>query len=474
MKETIKTEKAKIKLPKFKGVTKITLTDINTGEEETIVEENLVTDAVANFFSEDAFGLLNLSSDKLLPLRNMYGGVLCFEESITENPALYSVPSGATNALIAHAGQTAHSSTSNRRGNPNGELSGEIEDGNGYKFVWDFAANQGNGTIKTVCLTHSAAGDIGTEPLAEYNEHPLKYVSIEQAWARPKASTTRAHALNYPVIYDTKTSEGIALFFNANNKLDIIKVKGITSTVTLNGEVMKFRELDHHEVTIYRNGTTAFSDTLTSMFVDTSANEIVFYGLGSATSTTLYIARVNLETYAVTNRAINLPYSAVFQNGNIIHKKHPRYPYIDGCLYLPSSAKTQDDKFTFIKIDINNPSASVLLEDSNLSEMPSLQSFIVPVNVSQGFVVGINYLINGDKVRQLPYFFSDQNFKGRGLAAHLFGSNAFITEYNYNDYGPYWGCVINAYYLATINVLSTPVNKQANQAMRIEYSLTEV
>lgn len=471
MKENITKKNTSVKVPEYKGITKITLTDVNTGEKKTIVEENLVTNAVRDFFAEDAFGLLDLNSTRLVPLRNMFGGVMCFSEVITENPALYSVPSDSTNPLTAHAGQTAHSSSSNKRGNPNGELSGETQGGSGYKFVWDFAPNQGNGPIKTVCLTHSLSGDIGTEPMVEFNEHPIKIVSSSPDWARPKASTTRQDAINYPVIYNTATSEGIALWFNSSNKLDIIKVKGITSTLTLNDTLMKFREVENREITIYRNGTTPFSDTLTSMFVD--GNDLVFYGLGSSTSTDLYLARVNLTSYEVANTKITLSKSASFVNGNTIHKRHPRYPFNDGCLYLPSNEKTSDNKFTFIKIDISNQS-TVVLQDSTLTEAPNLTATLVPVNVSNGLMVGINYLINGDKVRKLPFFFSDSGFTGRGIATHLFGSNSMIAENNFNNYGPFWGNALNTYYLATINVLSTPVNKQANQAMRIEYEIKEV
>ena len=158
-------------LPKLHGHTKIILTDVKTGKEEVVEKDNLVTDAVSNLFAQNVFGAKDYNA--MTPLRDMFGGVMCFEDVLDVNDVL--VPDDGSNALIAHAGQTSHSSASTTRGNPNGVLSGEIQNGKGYKFVWDFSTSQGNGTISSLSLVHKWLGDIGTKPVAAVTGETLLF-----------------------------------------------------------------------------------------------------------------------------------------------------------------------------------------------------------------------------------------------------------------------------------------------------------
>ena len=474
MKENVTTQRAEIKLPEYKGHTKITLTNVETGEEEIIEKDNIVTNAVRDFFAQDAFGLFDLNNSNLTPLRNMFGGVFCFENAIEANPDKYTVPSEGENPLIAHAGQTGHNTPSTKRGNPNGELSGETSDGKGYKFVWDFAVNQGVGQISTVCLTHQLSGDNGTLPIAEFNQNLIPRIDFSATWAKAVQHGTREVAINKPCIYDPETRQGIALFFSASNKLDVIKVQGDSYKLGLNDEVLKFREISSTTLTVYRNASTAFADALTSMFVD--GNFIYIYGLSSTYTTTIYYVKIDVsETPAIAETGTwNISKRAFMSSSNKLWKVHPRYPFNNGWLYLPAYDQTEGGKFTFLRFDITRASTTCeVLQDSNIEVSDwnwtdDNYKSICPINVSNDFIIGGHYVINSGVVRKTPYWSTNNGH----TAAQVFGKSSMIVDINTNI-SAYSGAVLNPYYLATINVLDTPVTKQNNQTMKIEYEIKE-
>ena len=78
----------------MKGITEIELTDVKTGKVEKYKETNLVTNAMADFFSHNINGMLftiegntNDLNGNMLPLcKNAIGGILLFSDTIEENP----------------------------------------------------------------------------------------------------------------------------------------------------------------------------------------------------------------------------------------------------------------------------------------------------------------------------------------------------------------------------------------------------
>ncbi len=80
---------------KLKGKMVMELTDVNTSEVETIVEENMVTNAVNNilglnpmavFYCEEEYSTGLVWTGNLLPIcPNMIGGILLFPKALEEN-----------------------------------------------------------------------------------------------------------------------------------------------------------------------------------------------------------------------------------------------------------------------------------------------------------------------------------------------------------------------------------------------------
>ena len=149
----------------MKGVTKIQLFDAKTKEQVyESTHENMMTNAIPRLLNprpEWAFtGNTGSYLSAAYPLsENALGGLLLWDEEIEENADIVLPPDGVHS--VAHAGGP-YAGTNVRRGTYNQNESGAFE--GGYKHVWDFSTDKGNGTIKCVSLTSVLGGNCGWVP----------------------------------------------------------------------------------------------------------------------------------------------------------------------------------------------------------------------------------------------------------------------------------------------------------------------
>lgn len=146
---------------KVKGKATIELTDINTGEVETIVEDNLVTNAVNLFYkqvlhsecaAQTSFMMLTHSSQPAV--YDIFGGIMLFDEALEENVDNIEYP----NCNVVGTAKAGYSNNDGVKvGSYNASESGALEDG--YRFVYDFTTSQCNGQIASVCLTPLRAAE---------------------------------------------------------------------------------------------------------------------------------------------------------------------------------------------------------------------------------------------------------------------------------------------------------------------------
>ena len=142
----------------IKGHTSIELTDVNTGEKQKFEDDNMVTNAINLFYK--AGGMTNPSAfNDLLKtdaVENLLGGILCLDDTITESANIVHVPTGVN--MIAN-GSVGILNTGNppELGSYNESESGWQQDGS-YKLVFDYTTSQGNGVIKSVCMTSKYEG----------------------------------------------------------------------------------------------------------------------------------------------------------------------------------------------------------------------------------------------------------------------------------------------------------------------------
>lgn len=473
----IRNNKPALKAPVYHGHTKITLTDVKTKEVEVIESDNIVTDAVYNLLKHPYFGVMDLNDINIMPVKNLFAGVMCFSNTITADKTNYKTPSESQNTLIAHAGDEANVTASNLRGNPNGAESEELP--NGYKFVWDFATNQGNGTISTVCLTHRVAGNLGTMPLFEYNEHPFKSVTskLTNDWLKnkPNIAWSREQAVQNPVIYNPDTREGVALFQVSTSVIEVIHVVGGVSTFSINDVPRVFVEKSAQTV------ACNIVSTYFSCFVEDSSTVVIFsHGGITGSNTHINYWRINVNTYAVSSGTWTFPTNATATNINRSTNTkywgvHPLYPYSNGYLYLPTK-----DNNSFVKLNVNN-NADVSVLQTNIGAFGDWEKAngITPIAVNENLIVGAGYLINHDRVYHLKQFdypnrSTQNNSIANTIACALFDGCAIsFNENTTASYAISSGVVINPYYLATINNLDNPITKLNSQTMKIEYTIRE-
>ena len=84
----------------------------------------------------------------------MIGGILLFSEALAEDEEL--LYESSDNLPVAYASNNVNSTANLARGSLN--LTESMALSNGYKFVWEFTPNQGNGTIAAVALTSALGG----------------------------------------------------------------------------------------------------------------------------------------------------------------------------------------------------------------------------------------------------------------------------------------------------------------------------
>ena len=147
----------------LKGKTVIELTNVHTGEKEVYEDTNLVTEAIADILNTNILGMLynNTGFDGengekwMLPIINkLTGGILLYQEPLEERVDNLYAP--FANPLIGYASSDVNNTTDVKRGSRNLTES-KLVDG-GFKYVWDFATSQANGTISAIALTNRVAG----------------------------------------------------------------------------------------------------------------------------------------------------------------------------------------------------------------------------------------------------------------------------------------------------------------------------
>lgn len=150
---------------KLKGTMVIELTDTNTGDVETIAEENMVTNVVNHLLGINPMATMYnaageydgqmIWNNEMLPIcPNMIGGILLFPKAITENED--NIYLSSDNLPVAYASNDVNATANMKRGSMNLTESKALE--NGYRFVWEFTPSQGNGTIAAVGLTSKYGG----------------------------------------------------------------------------------------------------------------------------------------------------------------------------------------------------------------------------------------------------------------------------------------------------------------------------
>lgn len=145
------------------GHTRLELTDVNTGAVEVVESDNLITNAAADIFNgyggslnkaallwQGDTGYTGAPKDLVTML---YGGLLLYDTALGSDPDTLFAPAAAGITGTARAG-VVNATQNTVRGSANLTETSIDPAGGVVTYVYEFATNQGNGVIKSVCLTH--------------------------------------------------------------------------------------------------------------------------------------------------------------------------------------------------------------------------------------------------------------------------------------------------------------------------------
>ena len=448
------------------GHTKITLTNVITGEVKVVEEDNLVTSAVASVLAHNYCGTAIYRS--LFPLRSLYSGVMCFSNAITANADNYNPPADNVNPMVAHAGPNMNDTASALRGNPNaGETT--VTD-TSIKYVWDWSTNQGNGTITTVCLCPGTMGNMGLKPF-DATMNPMS--SFGDDGYDNQDSWSEAKSKQYPFNISSNGKTSFSVYLSGTTFKEYTMRHDYTSFGIMRG-TRDWQEVSNRSATV-ATGNNRF------IFDDDT-----YYYIASATdSTHLHVSKVAKSDFAVTETDVQFAGVTLWTGNLASDAKNASmriFAYDGTYLYYPDSTGN-----SFLKLNINTPADSgtitgtVRIDKGKIANATYAgEVFHNPVVISPGLVIGNTYIINGTKAysilpsRQLGTYNTDYDRASwswlvrQGAAMY---ANAY--QYFYSSRRNAQANILCQMFLSTINVLETPVVKTNAQTMKIEYTITE-
>lgn len=464
----------------LKGHARLILEDVRDGHQDIVESDNVVTNAIASVLQRN-FCLLSDFS-KMLPLKKLFGGVLCFESDLTETAGAYTMPNDLVAYLSAHAGSEANNTGSLLRGSP--VRNDYVETQTSIKQVWLWDNTQGNntedGAIHTICLCPDSLGNMGTKP---YNSslNCWSGLAIANDIGDGDVSTlTRTAALRRPISIDSDGKTGKAIWWS-DTTFEEIGVRHDWNMFGIMRDTTTWQEIAGSS----RSTDQIRSFTLGKANICEDSDYYYLYEVESAVK--LKIDKVSKQNFAVTQADITYPSNISMNTGSVNSNAGamwfmcvPRWAFDGRYLYLPNSSANG-----FVAVNPNNNGDWFIVDGTvsvnmGCSLMDNRRTNMRPVVIAERLVYGENYIINGSNA--YPIAFATNVYKQNATArvsylntikqgAAVYGV-PFRSENNSDDRGQ--GAALLKFWLSTVNVLPEPKKKTTSQTMRIEYTLTEV
>lgn len=452
----------------FKGKSTIELRNAETGElEQRVEDENMVTNAAYNLingFNEiNSIQWIYLPKNQFVPLlSNCFGGLRLFQNSIQEDENNILIPEN--NRIVGRATKT-YVGSDTTRGTLNTAESKEINDGKGYRYVWDFPTDKGNGTIRSVCLTSekgggdSLVGRIGSgllddgngigfsasiAPQGAGNMDCIGYFRAKEfLFANNSGGSTATTFKSFR--FETKMT------LKTNSEVSITE-KTVTSNLQL-CESKKFQQVGTNIYSIYPYDTNKI-------------DVVIFDGITQEI--------VSEQTYTFQDATFYMIKDTSYGEKNSL--------YFDGFFYVVGTRNDHDGKI-YERVYKINP--------NDLSDYSIVEILLGEGNYN-GFlmsVIGAGILINS--ICNTNYYATEYSYVFDGINLYSYNipistklSSFGVTKFCVSPFlkAPYLISLskgkinfhIWAPFLSTINNLSTPVVKNETQTMKVTYEITEV
>ena len=449
--------------PALKGHVKIELKNVHNGKREVAFEgDNMITDAVKDIFASNLCGAMDYRT--MLPLYSkMFGGILCFGDQLDVSSAGaskdYFIPDNNTTTVIAHAGQTTFSDQADdvTRGNPL-NTSVVVADG-AVTLAWEWGSAAGNGTIKSLGLTHTDVGDAGTGSVS----NAFKAMT-------PNINSNLGFVANKPAWFIDKNGYGYDLAISG-------------ATVTLTRYPMAYTEVGLIGMPYdYLTGKASVKSITVGTtysqypcFAFDKEHDKLYLIYSSSTGTTANVDVIDISNW----NSLTTSHTTWTIDVSVPELRHGKgfyeLPFFNGNIYLP---RNDTSGIRFVRVNI--ASSSDQSEINTVAGVGATGSTgVFMPNTTGRVIAGKNFVINNgvlyptsigepDSVNSTNYqnqWFHSTLDQGVGLVGSVFKRNGANALYYPSA---------SKFYLGTKYNLPEAVVKTNNQSMVITYTLTEV
>ncbi len=402
------------------------------------------------------------------------GGVLLWDNNITENPGIVARPKGVNE--VGHAG-SEYAGDDIYQGSYNANESGPIE--GGYRHVWDFDTDKANGTIKCLSLTSQHGGTVGHH----FNGENTKGSLFSHCYFH-EGDTIRNLSYNDCYISMGDGPEGAKLgraFYIKKNGDGSLRVYKRYQT-----SVFYFDIADPTKVPI-ATATQNIPATVTlPLTLENKNNSLYVYQgqmheIGSLNNSTLRHKIYSMTGQLISSREITIPIALGNYNSfysAAVYRDGYYYYFTGNSISANRKLCKTDEKGTLLKEWENIPigAGGVIIDehsgnivwngqaDSNTSSTAKEvyiiypDDHVAPSYVTSDFISCSNGNMSNDKTWQFVKF------------------DDMCTPFWYASDGGYSFRLIPAImstYIATINNLEVPIVKTSAQTMKIVYEIYE-
>ena len=460
----------------LKGTMKIELTDVHTGEKQTVVEQNMITNALREIFRPLG---LDKSPSKVLYdwapyYQKLLGGILLFDTNIEENADnLYPPPSARLIGCAAYG--TQNNTKGTLRGGYN-QTESELNLSNRYmKYVYDFATSQANGTISCICLTHLNGGftSYGGEDSVFTSSYPLAtsvcdgklqyvYPSYTKGNTGDKYSGFTVGKTELLFVIDRETDAAYYVRIDSGTKVAIIKRRAYLKSVSVLENPYSQKALLDEAVIEDMNiaGQDAYN-------FDASTNSLYLF---AATNTTtkpggeFRVVKIEMGTWRMTQYEMTNTTDVTLNTSGL------RYAFAhDGYVYL----KSYNSPYEIFKFEIGNSANVVKMMRKGMSSVNGTPQFAINGRI---------YYESYDQELYIANAATEEVLKPENMKIYSSNSRNYCFTPVLNEPMLYFvscgdyttiGFVMITNYLATINNLAEPVTKTADKTMKITYIVQE-
>lgn len=446
----------------MKGKTEIILTDVHTGEQKKVLEQNMTTNALNDIFLQEGYmkDASEMYGSDFQPIyQKMLGGILLFDKTLEENAANYFAPAG-TNLTACGVYGVKNTTDDTLRGDYSSNESYLDTEAKTMKYVYDFPTSKGNGTIASVCLTSANGGysSYGAETNGGTEQTAAYFLGTGGSRTFVPIGDEYAFAVDYQndVIY-TLTPSTVSYQLQSvtiQKRRAHLKTLPVTYSASDAGEVLESKSVQ--------------LSSLSSSYVwnyDTTANTLYFIANNDYSEIKngreFYIAAIPIGTmiariYNITNRTgVSLDYSTGGVYG--------------GYLYIGGYNNNQNYKIN-LESDTDYAQLSGVNTALNFQRCcfwnhGRIFALCGRLNSRSYRLAAVDPVTN--KARYTQNYLNDSRGNTKKWVA-VTGSNVAFAVMNDGS-----GFLVPCNYLATINNLSSPVTKTAAQTMKVIYTISE-